>query len=269
MRAAPRRPHVQHDTAPSFALALGMHALLFVSMSFVVQWRTQDPGPVVAELWGALPPPAPAIEVAPRPPPPPPPVEQPKPEIKPPPEPPKLDPEISVQQEKKPPPKKEEPKKEEPKKEVAKKEAPKKDTPKGDLDKLLAQQVAQQAAKARAEEEARRRAETERMLAQAGPAATDGRSRGDPTYRARVIGCIRPHIVFAVPEGTSAGVAALFRVELLPDGTVADVRLVKPSGLAGYDAAAERAIRRCDPFPRPLEGTFERVLEVDMRPVER
>jgi len=235
-----------------------MHALLFVSMSFVVQWRTQDPGPVVAELWGALPPPAPAIEVAP-PPPRPPSVEQPKPEIKPPPEPPKPDPEISVQQEKKPPPKKEEPKKEE----------PKKDTPKRDLDKLLAQQAAQQAAKTRAEEEARRRAETERMLAQAGPAATGGHGRGDPTYRARVIGCIRPHIVFAVPEGTSTGVAALFRVELLPDGTVADVRLVKPSGLPGYDAAAERAIRRCDPFPRPLEGPFERLLEVDMRPVER
>jgi colicin import membrane protein len=83
-----------------------------------------------------------------------------------------------------------------------------------------------------------------------------------------VIGCIRPHIAFAVPEGTSASVYADFRVELLPDGSVASVRLVRPSGLANYDAAAERAIRRCDPFPRKREGGIDRTIDVRMYPVE-
>jgi colicin import membrane protein len=83
-----------------------------------------------------------------------------------------------------------------------------------------------------------------------------------------VIACIRPHIVFVVPEGTGASVYADFRVELLPDGAVASVRLVRASGLAGYDAAAERAIRRCDPFPRKRDGTLDRTIDVRMYPVE-
>jgi hypothetical protein len=43
---------------------------------------------------------------------------------------------------------------------------------------------------------------------------------------------------------------------------------VRASGLAGYDAAAERAIRRCDPFPRKRDGTIDRTIDVRMYPVE-
>ena len=90
----------------------------------------------------------------------------------------------------------------------------------------------------------------------------------DGGYSALVIGCIRPHIVFVVPAGTAASVYADFRVELLPDGAVASVRLVRASGLPGYDEAAERAIRRCDPFPRKRDGTLDRTIDVRMYPVE-
>jgi colicin import membrane protein len=90
----------------------------------------------------------------------------------------------------------------------------------------------------------------------------------DAGYAARVIGCIRPHIAFAVPEGTSAAVYADFRVELWPDGSVAGVRLLRPSALANYDAAAERAIRRCDPFPRKRDGSIDRTIDVRMYPAE-
>jgi colicin import membrane protein len=72
-----------------------------------------------------------------------------------------------------------------------------------------------------------------------------------------------------VPAGTEAKVFAQFRVDLLPDGSVAATRLTKPSGLPGYDVAAENAIRRCDPFPRPRDGVVPKEgVVVEMYPVE-
>jgi len=102
-----------------------------------------------------------------------------------------------------------------------------------------------------------------------GAAAGGSTVRGaDASYAAQVIACIRPHIAFTVAEGTSPAVYADFRVELLPDGSVAGVRLLRASGLSGYDAAAERAIRRCDPFPRKRDGSIDRAIDVRMYPVE-
>jgi colicin import membrane protein len=88
-------------------------------------------------------------------------------------------------------------------------------------------------------------------------------------YAALINACIRPHIVFAVPEGTSDQVYAEFNVELLPTGEqAAEPRLTKSSGLPGYDDAAERAIIRCDPFPRDRDGTVPRSFTLKMYPTE-
>jgi colicin import membrane protein len=258
----------QHDTVPAFGMALLMHALLFGGMSLVVQWRTQDPPPMVAELWTMLPPTAAVPPPPPAPPPPPPP-----PKVETPPEPPpKAPPEIVTEVEKKKAPEK-------------KVEEKKQETKKADAEKLFKELAAQQKKedakrreleKQRAAEVAKlREAEAERILAQmsaeARPDASRNPSRGadDPSYRARIVNCIKPHIAFAVPAGTDAKVHAQFRIELLPDGTVASARLTKSSGLPGYDVAAENAIRRCDPFPRPADGVIPRggVL-VDMYPVD-
>ncbi|HKO68883.1 MAG TPA: TonB family protein [Burkholderiaceae bacterium] len=43
---------------------------------------------------------------------------------------------------------------------------------------------------------------------------------------------------------------------------------MKGSGLAAYDQAVERAIRRCDPFPPPREGTMPRSVRLLFDPVE-
>jgi colicin import membrane protein len=240
-----------------------MHALLFGGMTLAVQWRTQPAAPIVAELWSSLPPQqvvVPVPEVAPPPPPPPP---KPAPE-------PERDADIALKVEKKPPPKIEpkveekkpeptkEEKKPEPKKEPkeAKKVEPRKEEPRPqtDLERILAQAQAGAAPAAGGA---------------AAPGTTASGVRGsDGGYSALVIACIRPHIVFAVPDGTGANVYADFRVELLPDGAVAAVRLLRASGLAGYDAAAERAIRRCDPFPRKRDGSIDRTIDVRMYPVE-
>lgn len=242
----PPGPRAADHLSGSFALALLMHGLLFGAMTLAVQWRTQPAAPIVAELWSALPAqPEPVPQVAPPPPPPPPPKQEAEPE---------KPADIVVKQEKKPEPKKEE-KKPEPKKDEKKAE-PRKAEP--------------------VDAKPRPQTDLERIMAQAGTAApaagaptgASGVRGSDSGYSARVIGCIRPHIVFAVPDGTSASVYAEFRIELLPDASVAGVRLTRASGLPGYDAAAERAIRRCDPFPRKSDGTLDRTIDVRMYPVE-
>ena len=90
------------------------------------------------------------------------------------------------------------------------------------------------------------------------------------TYKALIIACVRRNLAFAVPEGTSEQVYAVFHVELLPTGEqAAPPRLTRPSGLPGYDDAAERAIIRCDPFPRDQSGTLpNRSFDLVMRPTE-
>jgi colicin import membrane protein len=234
--AAPRAPRVQQNTASSFVLALAMHALLFAALWINVQWRTQPQGDVVAELWGALPP----VEVAP--PPPPPIVERA-------PEPERREAEIVMKQEKKAPPKKmPEPKK------------PEIDRRKVDEEKRAA-----------AEREAIRKAEEKRMLAQAGTPSTapaTGGGRADAGYAEQLRALIRPRIVFAVPDGTSPQIDAVYQVDLLPTGEILGVKLLKPSGLPGYDAAVERAIRRTDPFPRKSDGSVDRTVTITFRPVE-
>jgi colicin import membrane protein len=256
----PRRPrHRWHapekGSGPAFALSLLAHALLFIAIAFVVQWKSEPIGTVSAELW-SLPPTA----VQP-PPPAPPPLIPPKVEP-PPPEPPRK---ADIVEEKKPPPKKEEPKKEPPKKEEPKKiDPPKKvEPPKNDEAKLAQQEAAQ--LKAAAE------ARLKQLLAQAGtsPAAVAGGGSSEK-YAAQVITCIRPHIVFNVPDSISAQQhVAVFEVMLLPTGEQTGApRLIKGSGLAAYDLAVERAIRRCDPFPPPREGTMPRSIRLLFDPVE-
>ena len=245
----PRRPrHRWHapekGSGPAFALSLLAHAVLFIAIAFMVRWKSEPVGTVSAELW-SLPPPAV------QPPPAPPPLIPPKVE-QPPPEPPRK---ADIVEEKKAP--KIEPKKElPPKKEELKKFDPPKKV------------------EAKVEPAAKPpdpNAAIQRALAQAGksPALASGSGFSDK-YAAQVITCIRPHIVFNVPESISAQQhVAVFEVTLLPTGEQTGApRLVKGSGLTAYDQAVERAIRRCDPFPPPREGTMPRSVRLLFDPVE-
>ncbi len=258
----------EKGSGPAFALSLLAHALLFIAIAFAVQWKSEPVGTVSAELWNL---PAPAAPTAPAPPPlippkvePPPPV-VPK-AVPPPPEPPRK---ADIVEEKLPP-KKQEPKKEPPKKEEPKKPDPPKkvESQKEDLAKIVA---AKEAAELAARRQAAAKAQLERLLAQAGtaPAAASGGGFSDK-YAAQVITCIRPHIVFNVPDSIGPQQhVAVFEVMLLPTGEQAgNPRLVKGSGLAAYDLAVERAIRRCDPFPPPREGTMPRSVRLLFDPVE-
>jgi colicin import membrane protein len=277
--SAPRRPlrrwHTPERSAPAFGLSLLAHAVLFIAIAFMVRWKTEPAGTVVAELWGAMP--APTVEPAPAPPPPP--VVKPAP-VEPPPEPRKADiveqkapePVKKIEPEKKvEPPKKAEPdpRIEQQKREAEeKREAEQKQKREAELKAVKAEQAA--AAKIR-------EAAMQRALAAAGPPT--GPPGGSPTaggagvgrgYESQVVSCIRPHIVYSVPDGLRPKQhVAEFEVQLLPSGEQVGVpRLLAPSGLAAYDQAVERAIRRCDPFPRPREGAMPRSLRLTFDPVE-
>ena len=290
-----RRPHwhaPEKGTGPAFALSLFAHALLFLSIAFVVRWKTEPVGTVSAELWGGFPAAAPAPAPAPvavpvpvvEPPPPPPPKVEPEPE-------PERKADIVLEQKKKPePPKKIDPPKEPPKKVETPKPDPKKDeaqkreAAKAEAAKVeVAKAAAAKAEAAQAREAAQRRdQELQRIAAAAGPAGSNpaagatgvsggpaggGFSRG---YEGQVVGCIRPHIVFNVPDGVKPKQhVAEFEVQLLPTGEQATApKLLKASGLGAYDQAVERAIRRCDPFPRPREGAMPRILRLTFDPVD-
>jgi colicin import membrane protein len=253
-RLSRRRWHApEKGSGPAFALSLLAHALLFIAIAFAVRWKSEPVGNVTAELW-SLPPLAAAPQPVPPPPPAPPKVEQP------PPEPPRK---ADIVEEKKPPPKVE-PKKEEPKKPEPKKEEPKKIDPPKKTE--LPKQDETKAAKAAAD------AQMKRLLAQAGtaPTAASGGGGFSDKYAAQVITCIRPHIVFNVPDSINPQQhVAVFDVMLLPTGEQTGApRLIKGSGLAAYDQAVERAIRRCDPFPPPREGTMPRSVRLLFDPVE-
>ena len=294
----PQQPRSEQNTPAAFLLALTMHALLVAALWISVQWNVEPSGAVTVELWGG--PPASGAAAAPEPviaaPPPPPPA---PPKVEPEPEKPNAD--IVVKQEKKAPPKIEPPpdakkveaekRRIEAEKQRAEAEAKRRDAEKKqlELDKKKQAEAAVQAAERRRDDERReavRKAEEARMLAQAaggspggsaagsaggrpGGTAAAGAGGGDPSYAGQLIALIRPRIIFAVPENTPASVQAVFQVDLLPTGEILAVRKLKASGLAGYDEAVERAIRRTDPFPRKRDGTVDRSVIIEFRPVEK
>ena len=68
-----------------------------------------------------------------------------------------------------------------------------------------------------------------------------------------------------VPESAEA----IFKITLLPDGTVMDVELFKSSGFPAYDNAAERAILLAEPLPMPTDVSLQKMfreLKLSIRP---
>jgi colicin import membrane protein len=229
-----------------------MHAALVGWMWFAVQWHTSASAPAVAELWD-LPPPTLAV-AAPAPEPPAAPVPPPPSEAIPPPN-------ADILQ-----------KAETPRRapEAAPKEAPKKEKrAKPARNEPTPQELRRQQAQA----ERQRQDEMTRLASQAlATARTPTVGSMGPIsneYSAKIQSAVRAHLSYAVPEGVSPTVYAEFAVELLPTGEqAAEPRLVKPSGLPGFDEAARRAILRTDPFPRRDDGTVPRTLTLQLYPLD-
>jgi colicin import membrane protein len=260
------------ERAGAFVLALAMHLLLAAMLLIGLRWQSHAPVAVQAELW-VPPPPAPAAVPAPVPQPP-----RPAPRAAPI-EPPVPKPDIATESQRREKLAKAERERAEKieRERVARQEQARR--------KAEAQEKARQDAAARREaearkaeqarlaaeeqvrkdEEARARSRDEylrRTLEQAGrPGAAVGAEAGGAqgaamgSWGAKVSSHIRANTVFAIPPDLRGNPKAEFALSIMPDGSIAGLRLMRSSGVPGWDQAAERAIRRADPLPRPPPGT--------------
>lgn len=157
-------------------------------------------------------------------------------------------------------------------------------------EKRIRAEKARKAAQEKAERariaKAMREQELARLTAQIDPNSNrSGVTTGDPknfkrslrgsakaSYMARVAACVRQYIVFEVPASVVKGqYQASYSIQLLPTGEqiAGSLRQLKASGLPAYDSAVERAIRSCNPFPRPDPGyETPRELQLDFDPVD-
>ncbi|MFJ2990479.1 cell envelope integrity protein TolA [Collimonas sp. NPDC087041] len=271
-------------------LAVVVHAALFAFLWFGIHWQSQQPIAVEAEVWSPdikeaapqAPEPVPVPQPTPQPKPEPVVQETAPPKVVTPPLP---DPEIALEKEKK---RKEQERKDQARQDELEKqqklqkqqaEQEQKDKLKADAelkaakDKAAAQEKQKQEALKKAEADAAKKKqaaaeaadnkrhsdELKRMMGQAvgsgaanstGTAAQSQGPRGDPSYGQKVGAKIKSNINFNVPDGLPGNPAAEFDVQLLPDGSVASVRLRKSSGVPGFDEAVKRAIEKSAPYPK-------------------
>jgi colicin import membrane protein len=254
-------PRPPGGNVPGAALAVAVHMALIGALALGVNWRTNAPDVVSAELWAAvpqsaappLPPPAPAPAPAPTPAPapaPPPPVAE-----KPPPA-----PDIALERQKAAEQKKLEQKKEEDERKKKEKAA---------ADKKAAEEKA-------AEERINKQREENlrRMMAQAGStpdtkgvsgsAAVD--AAPSATYLGRIKAAIQPNIVFT--ERLAGNSAAEVEVRAAPGGSIISRKLIKSSGNNEWDEAVLRAIDKTNTLPRDTNGRTPGTLIITFRPNE-
>jgi colicin import membrane protein len=241
--------------------SLAAHGVMVAGLVFSVSWKSSPPAALQAELWDAVPGVAvPAAEPLPA-------ESTPevKPELKPAPvaPPPAPEPDVIAPKVVKPP-------KEIPK--VPPKPEAKPEKTAKELAKEAAKDKAKEQAKLNQTKEAERAKETARLNALAGTAGGAPKV-GTPqvgavtglgsNWGAKLKACVQPHMRFS--DANAGNPKVELAVQLLPSGTPVGVRTVKSSGNALFDAAVERAIMRCDPFPRPESGGLPNSLNVIYR----
>lgn len=253
-------PHLEFAPPPppgmlrAFGAAIAAHVLLAIALSLGVNWKHSDDtlASAEAELWSAS-----ALNAAPKevlaPPPPEPVVQKPLPPVEqaPPPAP----PDITTEQKKKEAKRladdeaakdKAEDKKKADllKKEEAKKEAKRQEA----LEKADAQRVEEQ-----------RQDNLKRMAGLAGGTAAPGatgaaaQSSGpSASYAGRIIGRVKPNIVFT--EELASNPRAEVELRVAPEGSIISQRIVKSSGVKAWDEAVLRAIEKTGSLPRDTDG---------------
>jgi len=229
--------------APALVLAVAVHVLLAVILTFGVRWQSRAPQVISVELWQPPPPPAPVVQ-------PEPPKPAPVPEAKP--EPRIEKPDIAIKVPPKPKPKPE-----------AKPKPVAQPAPRKPDDRLAQQQLREELAR----EQQLLAAERERQAIkdQLARDAAAARFTAIAGWVDKVRAKIRGNIV--LPPDLKGNPEALFLVTQLPTGEVLQARLVISSGHAAYDEAVLRAILKSSPLPKPdSPGVFERELKLTFRP---
>ena len=283
----------------SLSLALVVHVMLLIALTWGIQWQNMDNTPAVeAELWSALPkaaappPPPPAPEPTPEPPPPPPVTK-----VKPTPPPASRDADIAIAKQKKVEQeqklvleqlklKKQAEQKEKAleqqrqrekeklaqdqrdKKELAVKEQKEKER----KDKERKAQEAKSAAQEERKLQVMRDENMRRMAGMAGasgsPSATGDALRASgpsASYGGRIIARVKPNIVFN-PDDVSGNPVAEVEVRTAPDGKIMSRKLIKSSGNKAWDEAVIKALDKTDTLPRDTDGTIPTMMVLGFKP---
>ncbi len=279
------------------ALALGVHGLFALLLVFGLSWQTQQPAPVMVDVWDTLPtpprrapapPPEPAPEPAPAP--------EPEPaEVPPPPPEPAAEerpapkaPDIALEKKKAELEKKKaelERKKAEAERlkelkakqaaeEKARAEAARAEEARKAREKQLAEQKKRELLRQMAEEDRLRMEEDARLARQA-----EARAAAASKRQAEVAGVVEQYIAMIsakvrgntrLPDNLTGNPEVRCLVKLLPTGEVKGVQVTKSSGNGAYDEAVVRAIEKSSPLPLPddrdARGAFVPELSFVHRP---
>lgn len=293
----PFMPQAPKVRGRAIALAVAAHVLLILGLAFSVNWGSEEPASVAAELWSATPQAAAPRAVEP---PPPPEVKKVEPAVKPTPKPPEPvaaakpptpalpDPQIAIEKAKKEEARRVAAEQEEAKQlkrekaerekaEREKRELAQKKLEKEKLDKLKAEQAKLEAAKNEKAEKAEaarlaaiRDQQLKRMQGMVG--ATGGStdtgtalrsSAPSANYAGRVVARVKPNILLTDP--VDGNPQAVVEVKVAPDGTIIGKRLVQSSGAKVWDDAVLRAIERTEMLPLD-NGRAPPVLVIGFRP---
>jgi len=236
----------------SIVLAVAVHAALFGFLWVGINWVSQKPETMDAEVWSAQ-------DLA-QAPPPPPPVVEPEPVVKDVPPPvekaPAEDPEIKLEQIRKQK-RLEQDRVEQEKRQreinAAKKIQAAQEQAKLDEAKKKQELEAKQLAKIKADEKARITGEAT-STSSAGTAAKSQGNSSNGAWIARVTAKVKSNILGVAIPPDAANNPAEFEVGLLPDGSVAGIRQTKKSGIPAFDDAVRRAIEASQPYPADASG---------------
>ena len=262
-----RSPELGVQSRTAMPLSLLSHAVLITLLVLGVSWKNKTPETVQAELWdtptASSPASAAQVEPAPEL------LKEPEPVATKPPEPapplkavlPPAPPQPSaadIALEKAKLKEKEKEKAKEKEKIVAKAQEAEKNKRKVDAEK-----AAEKAS------DDKRQKELDRLKGLAGTAQTNNNpankpaaGRVDAGFAGRVRSCIRGNMRFDQDAG-SPNFLVQTTVSLLPSGAPASVNIRKASGNTTFDAAVERAIMRCDPFPKPDAGGYPSIIDIN------
>lgn len=270
------RPPSADSPRAGLAMSALAHAGLLAALALGVQWRTEAPTAVSAELWAAVPQiAAPArSESAETPDPTPPP----RPVVTPPAPPPAAEREADIALEKARRQREEKARQEaeDQRRKALEQKALQDKAERDKADKLEAQRKERAAEKAAdAQREKLRQEQMRRMAEQLGggptgtgaPGSTGTAARDagpSANYAGRIVARIKPNIVFTgdVPGNPRTEV----ELTLAADGTILKPRLRQSSGFKDWDEAVLRAIERTGILPRDTDGRVPSTIVVGFRP---
>jgi len=101
-----------------------------------------------------------------------------------------------------------------------------------------------------------------------GASGGGGSSNRIAEWQVRVKSAIRENTTFVAPPDMTGNPQVVFRVTLSPDCALIRVDRINSSGVPSWDQAAERAVRKTNPFPRFPSGQCPPSAELTSRPYD-